>query len=712
MRRLAAVALGLALVAAACSSGDDGGGAATPSTTDVPTTTAAPPGLTVLEQTPEALVLGLGSAEIDISLQSDVGLTISDGESTVLQIDQLLLFHDRRTPRSASVRVLDVDPTMVSLGVRFFDGIRGTVVLEAVTGRTLAVRMTADDPATHVTGWGQHLALQQNERIYGLTERTVSDLIDSEVEPTAAGTLDRRGEVVDMSIIPTISAYVPFFQSSAGYGMLVDGTQQGTYDIGATDPDVLNMRFAGPETSYHVFLGDHPTILREYTALTGRTPIPPDYIFRHWRGRDEFHVGPTVEYEGVELNAELADELRHYDELGLPAPGVFHLDRPWGTGPEGYGQLELDAARWGDPEGMLQLLQDRGSHPWVWISNWAIGERGREARRLGYLAPGSDRAIDFTNPDAAEWYRDGLTDFLASPEGSLVDGFFIDRGDEPDVPSEPTDVYADGRRGDEVHNAYPVLMQQNVREVLDEVRPEDGFAIARAAYTRTQQYVATWGGDTHSRDGFQLPEVPATGESTDLGLRSVLVSIQRAAFLGLPFWGSDIGGYSEFSDREVYARWIQVGALSPLMRFHGKGSDLPWDMPTQPRDDAEMTEIYARYVRLHESLVPYLVDLAEEAHDTGLTPVRPLVFRYPDEPDAADRWDEWLLGDDLLVAPVWHSGDRARRVWFPPGRWVDVFDQDTVIEGPTTRRVQAPLDVLPLYAAEGADVLDLIGEDP
>jgi alpha-D-xyloside xylohydrolase len=709
--RLAAVALGLALVAAACS-GDRGGEGSGPPTTAVTSTTArGATGLTVLERTVDDLVLGLGSARIHVGLQFSFGVTVSDGGSTVLQIDELLLAHDRRTPRSASARVLDVSPTSVTLGVHFFDGVRGTVELEAVNDRTLAVHMTADEPAG-VTGWGQRIALQPGERIYGLTERTVSDLIDSEIEPTADGTLDRRGEVVDMSILPTISAYAPFHQSSAGYGMLVDGTQPGTYDIGATDPEVLDVRFAGAAVSFHVFFGDHPTILHEYTELTGRAPVPPDYVFRHWRGRDEFPVGPTEEYEGVELNAELADELRHYDELDLPPPGVFHLDRPWGTGPEGYGQLEFDPERWGDAQGMLQLLQDRGSHPWVWISNWAIGQRGREARRLGYLAPGSDRAIDFTNPDAAQWYRDGLTDFLASPEGSLVDGFFIDRGDEPDVPSEHDDVYADGRRGDEVHNAYPVLMQENVRQVLDEARPDDGFAIARAAYTQTQRYVATWGGDTHSRNGFQLPEVPATGTSTDLGLRSVLVSMQRAAFMGLPFWGSDIGGYSEFSDREVYARWIQVGALSPLMRFHGKGSDLPWDMPTEPRDDAEMTDIYRRFILLHESLVPYLVGLAQEAHDTGLTPVRPLAFRWPDETRAGDAWDEWLLGDDLLVAPVWRRGDRARRVWFPPGRWVDVFDRDTVVEGPTTRRVRAPLDELPLYAAEGSTVLDLIGEDP
>ena len=121
-----------------------------------------------------------------------------------------------------------------------------------------------------------------------------------------------------------------------------------------------------------------------------------------------------------------------------------------------------------------------------------------------------------------------------------------------------------------------------------------------------------------------------------------------------------------------------------------------------------MTEVYGTYIRLHEALVPYLVDLAREAHDTGLTPVRPLAFRWPDHAEAGDAWDEWLLGDDLLVAPVWRSGDRARQVWFPPGRWVDVWDPETVIEGPTTRRVRAPLDTLPLYAIEGAAVLDAI----
>lgn len=705
------MAILLALLAGACS-GDDGERASTLPTGLPPTPLDDPEvQFRATEAHGDRLTL---TTRHGLAVRLDghpFAMAVLDADGRVMQETRPYLVRDggRITITRAHLDQYDGDAAV--LGVRFSDGSRGVLTLSPPTTATAAFVLDPRDERG-VTEWGQRIVLRPDERIYGLTERIVGDLIDSEVEPVEEGTLDRRGEVVPMSIVPTISAYAPFHQSSTGYGMLVDGTMQGTYDIGVADPDVLDVRFAvDPDTgggSWHVFVGDHPTVLAEYTALTGRAPIPPDYVFGHWRGRDEFPVGEPVEYEGVLLNPAVADELEHYDDLDLPAPGVFHLDRPWGTGPEGYGQLEFDPERFPDPEGMLALLQDRGSHPWVWISNWAIGARGREARRLGYLGPGTDRAIDFTDPEAAAWYREALTDFLASPDGRLVDGFFIDRGDEPDVASDSDDVYADGRTGAEIHNAYPVLMQENVRQVIEASRPEDGYAIARAAYTGTQGLVATWGGDTHSRDGFQIPEVPATGESTDLGLRSVLVSIQRAAFLGLPFWGSDIGGYSEFADREVYARWIQVGALSPLMRFHGKGSDLPWDMPTRPRDDAEMTEVYGTYIRLHEALVPYLVDRAEEAHDTGLTPVRPLVFRWPDEPEAGDAWDEWLLGGDLLVAPVWRSGDRARRVWFPPGRWVDVWHPETVIEGPTTRRVRAPLDTLPLYAAEGADVLDAI----
>jgi alpha-glucosidase (family GH31 glycosyl hydrolase) len=352
---------------------------------------------------------------------------------------------------------------------------------------------------------------------------------------------------------------------------------------------------------------------------------------------------------------------------------------------------------------MLEVMKRRGWRSQVWVSEWALDERAARAREQGWLAPGSDRELDLTNPAAVRALERDLGQFLDGP-GRLVDGFFVDRSEEI-VPSDPDDVYHDGRNGRQVHNAYPVLLQQAVDRAVRRARGRDGWAIARAAYTGTAQYAMTWGGDTRSREGVPVPEQPDGGPSTDLGLRSVLVSLQRSAFMGLPYWGSDIGGYSNFADREVFARWIEVGAVSPLMRFHGKGTHAPWDMPTEPKVDQEMIEIYRRYVVLHHALADYQLRLARDAHRTGAPLARPLVFNYPDDPNVGDRWDEWLMGDDLLVAPVWQSGARSRTVYLPKGQWVDFWDRSRVVQGPVELTEDVPLGKVPMFVKQGSSLL-------
>ncbi|MCZ7527482.1 MAG: hypothetical protein M5U14_14505 [Acidimicrobiia bacterium] len=561
-----------------------------------------------------------------------------------------------------------------------------------------------------VTAWGETLVSPPGERIYGLTERIVDDYGASELAPRAVGGLDRKGETVTMWVRPTISAYAPFHHSSVGYGLLVDGTMPGTYDLGATDPARVAFEFeldpGARAARYFVIPGrGHDRILDGYTALVGRPVLPPESVFDHWLGHDELPPGEPVLVDGVPLNPAVADDLLGYERHGIPA-GVYHFDRPWAVGSAGYGAFAFDPGRFPDPVGMLGLLRDRGWRSQVWISEWALDDRAAAAAAYGWLAPGSDRVIDLTHPDAAAWLEEDLVTFLEGPEGSLVDGFFLDRTDEV-VPSEAGDVYHDGRNGRQVHNAYPVLAQEVVRAALDRARDSGGWLVARAAYTGSSGLTMTWGGDTHSREGVIVPEQPDVGPSTDLGLRSVLVSLQRAAFMGLVYWGSDIGGYNELADREVYARWIEVGALSPLMRFHGKGRMMPWNMPTEPTFDEEMLGIYRRYVVLHHALGDYLYGLAERAHETGAPIARPLVFDFPDDPRVGDLWDQWMLGPDLLVAPVWESGARRRPVYVPAGTWVDFWDRDRVVVGPADLDEPVPLDRVPLFVREGSPLLDL-----
>jgi alpha-glucosidase (family GH31 glycosyl hydrolase) len=141
------------------------------------------------------------------------------------------------------------------------------------------------------------------------------------------------------------------------------------------------------------------------------------------------------------------------------------------------------------------------------------------------------------------------------------------------------------------------------------------------------------------------------------------------------------------------------------MEIGGVGTHAPWDMPTMPRYDAEMIEIYRFYTTLHHALVPYSYRHAREANRTGRPIAKPLVFNYQDDPRVKDLWEEFLYGDDILVAPVWRVGQRTQHVYLPSGRWVDYWNTSRVVAGPADLEEPAPLDRIPIFVREGAEVL-------
>jgi alpha-glucosidase (family GH31 glycosyl hydrolase) len=698
----------------------------TPTIAPSPTITPTPDDVVLIEL-PDRLVFRTGSAAVEVeraafhlALQDAAGHTLAsqaadgvrftcgDAECAVGAIRSYVLGASSAAGRTLSLEVeTDAGP--------------GRIELTWHTQRTVELRFTPPDPE-RVTHFSDAYALAAGELIYGLTERlTDSRPINNapglppidELRPREVGSLDRRGETIDMLVRATYGLYVPFYQSSNGYGLAVGGTTPGSYDIGATDPDVLRFRFETGTTAdsrtfhYFLFAGPrHADILDQYTTVTGRPFVPPAWAFKHWRWRDELRIGAPVEVDGVALNAELADDLTMYEALDIPV-GVYMIDRPWSDGPFGFNTFLWDGQRFPDADGMLRVLQQRGYRTVLWSAALAAGDRpgdnGTEAKMLGYLAPGVEarptvpdaQVIDLTNPEARAWWTAKHVDFIRRYG---IAGIKLDRGEEY-VTVDPTQIYFDGRTGREVHNQFPVLNLQLYHDLMETARGAGDFVVAaRAAYTGAQQSGIFWGGDIPGSEAL------GGGPGTDLGLRTAIIALQRAAFMGLPFWGTDTGGYYEFKQRDVFARWLQFSAFCPLMEIGGHGTHAPWDMPTEPHYDEEMIAIYRRYTRLHHDLIPYTMRHAELASQTGMPIARPLVFAYPDDPAVRDRWDEYLYGDDLLIAPVWRNGDRAREVYLPAGRWEDFWDGSRSFDGPSTITVDAPLDVIPVFVRAGAEI--------
>jgi alpha-glucosidase (family GH31 glycosyl hydrolase) len=171
------------------------------------------------------------------------------------------------------------------------------------------------------------------------------------------------------------------------------------------------------------------------------------------------------------------------------------------------------------------------------------------------------------------------------------------------------------------------------------------------------------------------------------------VGLQEGSFTGVAAAAARAGGGSVAPDDEVLLRSLQLAAAAPVM------------LAAPPVDAADPR--HAPWFALHEELGPYLEDLATTSLEDGLPQLRPMALRYGDLRASHDLWDQYLLGDDLLVAPVTEVGVRERRVWFPPGRWVSLWDDDQVVEGPLDVVVDAPLDQIPLFGREGSDVLDV-----
>jgi alpha-D-xyloside xylohydrolase len=488
--------------------------------------------------------------------------------------------------------------------------------------------------------------LQHDEKIFGAGESFTR--------------LNKRGQKMVMYLrdgqgVQNYRQYkaVPVFLSSNGYGIFVHTSTPVTFDFGH-DFDQHTVIYTGDDVlDLFLFIGTPKDIVSEYTALTGRSPMPPLWSFGLWMSRITYRSEAEVRQVAVQLRA-----------WRIPAD-VLHLDTGWFE-TEWRSNYEFSATRFPNPRSMIADLGKEGFRVSLWQytyftpRNTLWGELARSdyaVHNEGGTIGTEDATLDFSNPGAVRWYQDKLRPLLAMGVGAIKADF----GEGAPL----TGLYRSGRTGWYEHNLYPVRYNKAVWEVTKSLTG-DGIIWARSAWAGSQRYPVHWGGDA---------------ENTYSAMAATLRGGLSLGLSGFTFWSHDIGGFVNRAPRELYRRWTPFGALTSHTRTHGAPPREPWTY------DSAFVVDFRRAIELKYELMPYVYAQAKASSEKGYPMMRTLFFEYPDDPTSWLVEDEYFFGSDLLVSPLFEETDH-RMVYLPPGTWID-YQTGRVYNGASWHDIRA-----------------------
>jgi alpha-glucosidase (family GH31 glycosyl hydrolase) len=480
------------------------------------------------------------------------------------------------------------------------------------------------------------------------------------------------------------------FVSSAGYGFLLARDELSHWRLDSDRPDAWQTEVAAPAIDYVVVPASAAAAIGELTQMTGRQPVPPTWAAGSILDRlVKYPSDPAAHYQ-----QEVEDDLANIDRYHL------HLDA---YRIEGWQELS--------PPVLAHFIAEfkaRGIHPLVYFRAF-VGQDTtgtddpgayNEALAKGYVATHADGSpytfisnfnaeaaqIDFTNPAAVSWWQGRIRQALDLG----ADGFMQDFGEQV-----LTDMhFHDGSTGATMHNRLSVIYHRATREVIDAYeRTHPGrelFFFTRAGYSGTPGAAAY--------ENANFPGDETTDWTRSSGLASQTTDMLNRAIGGAYGFTTDIGGYLDIgpyppTTKELFLRWAEWAALSPLFRLHGSvlaGTHTPWSY------DPETVRIYQQLTALHLRARPLILRLWQQAQSTGIPITRPLWLAYPGDEQAAQQDQEWLLGPDVLVAPVVAQGATSREVYFPAGCW-ERPDTGARYQGPGSQAVSASVDQLPYF---------------
>lgn len=484
------------------------------------------------------------------------------------------------------------------------------------------------------------------------------------------------------------------FISSRPFGFWLERDTISEFRLKHDRPDAWQARVGGAGTAFVVTLGDSKQAIRTLTGITGRNPVPA-----------RWHLGPIFSRtltggpvkDGATYYAEMLDDLEQIDTLDLPYKAF--LFEAWPLVEEaGLYQEAIDAIR---AKGLRPMTYIR-----AFASNDGFGYERRsvffEALAGGYFAtlPGSPLpylvsgtfgpqslmgVIDFTKPSALAWWEQRVTDILDS--GS--EGFMHDFGEQAFVDMH----FHNGQTGATMHNRYPVIYHSTTREIVDRWlarNPERDAPLffVRSGYSGRPGSAAFEGGNWSGDN--------TTDWSRASGLGSVIPDMLNRSIGGAWGFHSDTGGYFDAfgpATKELFIRWSWLASLAPLNRLHGgpiSGLHTPWSF------DEETVDLHRASLQLRAAAEPLIHQLWEEAVRTGIPFNRPMWLVEPEWPGVGEIDQQWMLGDDVLIAPVVTEGATSKQVFFPRGCWQRPETGERY-EGPVEEVVAAPIHQLPYF---------------
>ena len=515
--------------------------------------------------------------------------------------------------------------------------------------------------------------------------------------------LDLKGTTLELAHRNS-QASVPFVLSNTGYGFFWNnpGIGEVSFSKNITKWNLESTK----QMDYWVTAGDSPAQIEEaFADAVGKVPMMPDFAMGFWQCKLRYRT-----------QEELLEVAREYKRRKLPISVIVIDFFHWPN----QGTWMFDPEYWPEPEKMVEELKEMGIE--VMVSVWPTvdsrTENYKEMSEQGLLvtsdrgpqiqmtAFGDQAFIDPTNPKTREYVWQKLKQNYYD-KGIKI--FWLDEA-EPEY-----DVYRyDNYRyhiGPNVQagNVYPLMFAKMAHDGMAREGQENIINLIRCAWAGSQRYGAlVWSGDIHS--SFK-------------SMRSQLAAGLSMAIAGIPWWTTDIGGFyggNIHSDdfKECLIRWFQYGAFCPVFRLHG--DRLPAEPPFTDELGGGMCKsgadnevwsygeeaygILVKYMFMRERLKPYITDIMRDAHEKGTPPMRPLFYDFPNDEYAWEVEDQYMFGPDILVSPILEQGQREREVYLPKGSsWQNASTGDT-FSGGATVTCAAPLDVIPIFLRDGADL--------